>query len=131
MKPVVEIPDIRTCVEPLLGRPYDDYDCWNLVRLLYREGFGFDLVRDAQSAAARFQEVWSRQMAVDVLTILQPWDLLVIANDEELPVTDHVGIALDAQQFVHARPSTTGVALGRIRTWKPRLFQVARLRELL
>jgi cell wall-associated NlpC family hydrolase len=131
MKTVIEIPDIQSFVEPLLGRPYDDYDCWNLVRHLYQAGFGFDLVRDTQSAASRFQEVWSRQMPADVLTILQPWDLLVFAQHDELPVTDHVGIALDAQQFVHARQSTTGVALGRIRTWKSRLFQVARLRELL
>jgi cell wall-associated NlpC family hydrolase len=89
-----------------------------------------ELVRDAQLSAQRFQEVWFRGDRADPLTMVQPWDLVILANDEALPVSDHVGIALDQQRFVHARPAETGVALGRLRTWKSRLLQLARLREL-
>lgn len=128
---MITIPDIGTLVEPLLGAAYDQYDCWDLVRHLYREGFALDLVRDAERAATAFQELWYRGDATDVLTLMQPWDLLVIANQTTLPISDHVGIALDAQRFVHARRSESGVAIARIRTWHARLLQVARLRELL
>jgi cell wall-associated NlpC family hydrolase len=128
---VKTIPDIYTLVEPLLGAPYADMDCWNLARHLYREGFGLDLVRDTERAAVAFQELWYRDDARDPLMCIAPWDLIVIANNAALPVSDHVGVAIDTHQFVHARASDTGVALARLRTWKTRLLQVARLRELL
>lgn len=125
------IPDIQAITQLLLGAAYDAYDCWDLVRHMYCEGFGLDLVRDAERAAVAFQEMWYRGDDIDPLTLIQPWDLVIIANNTVLPVSDHVGVALDAQQFVHARPSETGVALARLRTWKSRLLQIARLRELL
>jgi cell wall-associated NlpC family hydrolase len=124
------IPDIRPFVDAVLGKSYQEYDCWNLVRTLYQQGFGFDLVRDTSAAALRFQEVWYRGQG-DPLTVVEPWDLVIIANDDALPVSDHVGVIVDMQTFIHARPSETGVALGRLRTWKSRLLQLARLRELL
>lgn len=124
------MPDIQPLVDALLGEPYTKYDCWDLVRHLYLQGFGTELVRDTQLSAQRFQEVWFRGQG-DPLTVVQPWDLVIIANHEDLPVSDHVGIAVTSQQFVHARPAETGVAIGRLRTWKPRLLQLARLRELL
>jgi cell wall-associated NlpC family hydrolase len=124
------IPDIRQVIDPLLGTPYAELDCWDLVRRVYQHGFGFDLVRDTNAAALRFQEVWYRGQG-DPLTVVEPWDLVIIANDDALPVSDHVGVIVDTQTFVHARPSETGAAIGRLRTWKSRLLQLARLRELL
>jgi cell wall-associated NlpC family hydrolase len=127
----ITMPDIHALVDPLLGKAYAEYDCWNLVRHLYREGFGLDLVRDAERAAVAFQELWYRGDDRDPLTCIEPWDLLIIANNPTMPISDHVGIAVDTQQFVHARVAETGVAVARLRTWKSRLLQVARLRELL
>lgn len=124
-------PDLCNLVEPLLGAAYADYDCWDLVRHLYQQGFGLDLARDTERAAIAFQEVWYRDNSADPLTVIQPWDLVIMDEHDLLPVGSHVGVALDGQQFVHARRSETGVALGRLRTWKPRLLQVARYRELL
>ena len=124
------IPDIRPFVDAVLGKSYKEHDCWDLVRHLYQQGFGFDLVRDTNAAALRFQEVWYRGQG-DPLTVVEPWDLVIIANDDALPVSDHVGVVVDAQTFIHARPSETGAAIGRLRTWKLRLLQLARLRELL
>jgi cell wall-associated NlpC family hydrolase len=131
MNTVRSIPDIHAFVDPLLGKSYEIYDCWNLVRYLLKQGFDLDLVRDAETAAQRVQEVWYRGDAVEPLTIVQPWDLVIIANHEDWPVSDHVGLAVDQQFFVHARRSDTGVALARWRSWRPRLLQLARLRELL
>jgi cell wall-associated NlpC family hydrolase len=123
------IPDIVEIVTPLLGEPYDTRDCWNLVRHLYLQGFGFDLERATESSAQRFQEVWYRGEG-DLLPVVQPWDLALFTNSDALPVGEHVGIVVDHQLFVHARQGESGVALGRLRTWKRRLIQVSRLREL-
>jgi cell wall-associated NlpC family hydrolase len=124
------MPDITALVTPLLGASYEIWDCWDLVRHLYLQGFGFDLERATESSAQRFQEVWYRGGS-DPLAVVQPWDLALFTHSDELPVGDHVGIVVDPQTFVHARRSETGVAMGRLRTWKARLIQVSRLRELL
>jgi cell wall-associated NlpC family hydrolase len=124
------IPDITPFIEAVLGESYEEYDCWNLARHLYRQGFGFDLARESDASAQRFQEVWYRGDG-DPLPLVQPWDLALFTNSDELPVGEHVGIVVDQQTFVHARRSETGVAIGRLRTWKVRLIQIARLRELL
>jgi hypothetical protein len=77
-----------------------------------------------------FQEVWYRGDAADPLVIAQPWDLVIMDEHDLLPVSTHVGVIVDAQRFVHARNSESGAALGRLRTWKPRVLQLARYREL-
>jgi hypothetical protein len=127
----VYIPDIRALVEPLLGTPYAAYDCWDLARHLYEQGFGTALARDTQESAQQFQELWYRGDATDFLTLVQPWDLIVTATHEALPVGDGVGVAVDASKFVYASRHDTGVVLGRLRSWRPRILQIARLRELL
>lgn len=131
MNTVVRLPNIIELVEPLLGTPYAEANCWQLVRLLIREGFGLDLAAQTEEAAREVVELWYRGDDADPLTLLQPWDLLIIANHDALPVSDHVGLVVDEERFVHARNSVTGVSLERIRRWKPRLLQVARLRRLL
>lgn len=125
------IPDIAALADTFLGQPYSQGDCWDFVRQLFVQGFGLDLARDTEQAATVFQEVWYRGDAADPLTLAQPWDLVIIANHAALPVSDHVGVALDQQRFVHARRSDTGVAVARLRPWQSRLLQLARLRELL
>jgi cell wall-associated NlpC family hydrolase len=130
MRDTSTIPDIQPLVDAMLGTSYKEYDCWDLVRTLYQQGFGIGLARDTQLSAQQFQELWFRGDTTDVLTLVQPWDLVILANHEDLPISDHVGVVLDAQRFVHASPAVTGVALARLRTWKPRLLQLARLREL-
>lgn len=127
----VSIPDLAALVEPLLGTAYSHYDCWDLVRELYQQGFGLDLARDTERAAVAFQEVWYRGNAADPRAVIEPWDLVIMDEHDLLPVSSHVGVALDSQQFVHARRSKTGVALERLLKWQPRLLQVARYRELL
>ena len=87
----VDIPDIQVLVQPLLGQPYAENDCWDLVRHLLNQGFGLDLVRDAETAAQRVQEVWYRGDAADPLTLVQPWDLVIIANDDVWPVVTMSG----------------------------------------
>lgn len=130
MSATVRLPNLAQIVEPILGTPYADANCWNLVRALIREGFGLDLAAQTEEAAREVVELWYRGDDADPLTLLQPWDFLVIANHDALPVSDHVGLVVDAERFVHARNSVTGVSIERIRKWLPRLLQVARLRRL-
>lgn len=129
--PTSSLPDLTRLVDVLLGTSYAQYDCWDIVRHLYQQGFGVDLARSTEQAASVFQEIWYRGDAQDPLHVVQPWDLVIFANDDTLPVSDHVGIALNTQQFVHARRAVTGVAVARLRTWRPRLLQIARYREVL
>jgi cell wall-associated NlpC family hydrolase len=124
------IPDIRPFVDTVLGTPYQEYDCWELVRHLYLAGFGFDLARETESAAKHFQEVWYRGEG-EPFMVARPWDLALFTNSDAWPVGEHVGVIVEPQTFVHARRSETGVAIGRVRSWKARLIQLARLRELL
>lgn len=131
MDSVIRLPNLDAIVQPLLGTPYADANCWNLVRLLIREGFGLDLAAQTEEAAREVVELWYRGDAADPLTLLQPWDLLIIANQDALPVSDHVGLVVDEERFVHARNVSTGVAMERIRRYRSRLLQVARLRRLL
>jgi cell wall-associated NlpC family hydrolase len=125
------IPDLEALVIPLLGEPYARWDCWDLVRHLFKEGCGLDLVRDTERAAVAFQEIWYSGDATDPLSLVQPWDLVIFYTDPMLAISDHVGVVLDRQRFVHARTADTGVALGRLRSWKPRLLQLARYREFM
>jgi hypothetical protein len=126
------MPDIWTITNPLIGQPYATMDCFDFIRHLYQQGFGLDLAREGTSAAMAFQEVWHWQQETDPVLLAQAWDLVLFVEDVTWPVADHhMGVMVDARRFVHARRSETGVALGRLRTWKPKLFQMARLRELL
>ena len=127
----ITIPDIAPLVEPLLGRPYDELRCRPLVAHLYQQGFGLDLDAPGGDVNQLFQEVWYQGDPGDPLTVMQSWDLVIIAPTEALPISTHVGVAVDAQSFVHARKSANGVAVARLRTWKSHLLQLARLRELL
>lgn len=130
MTDVIRMPNIKALVEPILGTPYADADCWNLVRSLIKEGFGLDLAREPEKAAEAVVEIWYRGDEGEPLTLVQPWDLVIIANHADLPVSDHVGLVVDDQLFVHARDVSTGVALERLRKWRPRFLQLARLRRL-
>lgn len=128
----VTVPDLAELVVPLLGSPYSERNCRGLVEHLFYEGFGLDISKESGTDLnIAFQEIWFRGNGTDPLPLAQPWDLVIMDEHDLLPVGTHVGIVVDSQHFVHARTSETGVALGRLRTWKPRLLQMARYRELL
>lgn len=128
---VQAIPNIDALVEPLLGTPYATWNCWQLVLHLLHEGFGFDLATDPGLAAKEVQEVWFRGDEGDPLTLAQPWDLAIMTGECLFPISGHVGLVMPEQRFVHARTAETGVAIERLRKWRPRLLQLARLRRLL
>lgn len=124
------LPDLRALVNPILGAPYEQYTCWHLVRHLVREGFGFDMAEEPQRAATAFIELWYRGDTPDPLALVQPWDVVILAGQAHLPVSTHVGLALDAVSFVHARDQGVGVVVEPLRRWRPKLLQLARLRSL-
>jgi cell wall-associated NlpC family hydrolase len=128
----VTIPDLAALIEPLLGLPYSERNCRGLVEHLFYEGFGLDLGKQSGTDLnIVFQEIWWHRDQVDPLSLAHPWDLVIMDEHDLLPVGTHVGVVVDSQRFVHARNSATGVALGRLRTWRPRLLQMARYRELI
>ena len=97
-----------------------------LVRHLLQEGFGFDLATDAVSAAERFGEVWHRGLDRDPWELLQTWDALVFITRGLL--TDHLGLIVEPTLMVHCR-RRIGVCVEPIQRWRPKLFQIVRVRS--
>jgi cell wall-associated NlpC family hydrolase len=124
------MPDIFALVDAILGRSYEDYNCWDLLRDLYGKGWGIDLDTDPAVAANQVVEIWFQADTRDPLTVVQPWDLLVF-RPKGL-ASSHVGVMCDNRQFVHTR-ETYGTCRELLvgPKWLPRLLQIARLRRLL
>ncbi len=129
------LPDIKRFVDPLVGMSYATFQsqhggtgadgCWHLVRYLLHAGFGLDLDRDPGLACRQIAEVWGVGDPRDPLTLVQPWDGVILATRHLW--SDHVGLVVDPLSFVHVRPRT-GVVLEPLRRWVPKLLQLARLR---
>jgi len=127
----IEIPDLDTLVQPLLGTPYQPRYCFDLARDLIFQGFGLRLDESPNQVHEHFMEIWYREDSVDPLRLIRPWDALVMFDRATLPVSTHVGLALDAERFVHARDTSTGVAIEKTQRYRSKLLQIARLRRLL
>ena len=125
------LPDIAPIIEPILGRSYEQYNCWNLVRYLFKEGWAIDFDADPAHAFAQAEEIWFVGDARDPITLLQPWDVLVTRTRGL--ASSHVGVVLNSQHFIHTRKSI-GVCLEPLQRWMPprstRLLQMARLKRL-
>ena len=130
MNQPLRIPNIRALVDEVLGAPYSQWDCWALTRHLLIQGFDLDIAKEPSHAAALMQEVWYRGDSRDPVALTKPWDLYITCERDDRPWSTHVGLVVDDTTFVHARTSATGVALERMRRWKPKLLQLARLRQL-
>lgn len=122
------LPDVYPIVEPLLGLAYDKINCWALVRKLIQEGLGIDLDAHPEQAQSLVAEVWYTGDPRPVDTVMQPWDLVVIATGGV--VSDSVGLALNTQDFVHTS-LRIGVCVERLQRWRHRVLQLGRLRSLL
>ncbi len=122
------VPDLAAIVDPLLGLPYEQYNCWALCRYLYREAWGEELEEDTNQAWKYVQEIWWQDDADDPLRLSQCGDLWIMRGRGM--ASHHVGIVLNDQYFTHTR-RRTGVCLEPLRRWRPRLLQIARLRRLL
>jgi cell wall-associated NlpC family hydrolase len=121
------LPDLAAILDPLLGLPYAELNCWQLCRHLYREGFGEELEEQPAHASKRVEELWWQDDVDDPLTLIQPWDLLVFRGTGM--ASHHVGISVDDRQFTHTR-KRLGLCLEQTLRWRPRLLQIARLRRL-
>jgi cell wall-associated NlpC family hydrolase len=122
------VPDLAAILDPLLGLPYEQLNCWQLCRHLYKEGFGEDLEAQPAQAWKRVEEIWWQDDGEDPLTLSQPWDLLAFRGTGM--ASHHVGIVVNAQQFTHTR-KRLGLCLEQTLRWRARLLQIARLRRLL
>lgn len=122
------LPDLAAIVDPLLGAPYEQFDCWRLTRHLYRAGWEEDLDEKPEMAWKHVTEIWWQEDSEDPLEIVQPWDLLIMRGRGM--ASHHVGISVNQVYFTHTR-KRVGVCLEPVRRWAPRLLQIARLRRLL
>lgn len=129
--PVDTMPDIAAIIEPHLGLAYEQFNCWNLVRFLFKQGWDIDFDQDPAFAMAQLEEIWFIGQDTDPRTILQPWDGLVFRNRGL--ASQHVGVVVDARKMAHA-DRNLGLCLVELTDWLPprssRLLQIARLKRL-
>jgi hypothetical protein len=123
------IPDLAAIADPLLGKPYTDVDCWQLLRFVLAEGFRYTLDPQPANNLGDVCEIWHCDETCDPWARAQPWDLLVFATSRG--ITQHVGLVVNDAYLLHTRPRT-GVCLEPLqRRWiRAQLFQVLRLRWL-
>lgn len=76
-----------------IGLKYEQYPCWELLRFAFRGLRGIELPRNPYRAMAAFRTLAPGETP-------QEWDVIVIRNHPF--VTNHVGIMLNATQFVHS-----------------------------
>lgn len=67
-----------------VGLPYEELDCWALVRRVYREQLGVELAADPLAARAQVVEV-EKPRAFDVALLR----------------SRHVGVMIDAKRVLH------------------------------
>jgi hypothetical protein len=125
---VETLPDLAAIVDPLLGLPYEQFNCWQLCRHLYREGWGEELDEQPALAWKHVEEIWWQEDAPDPLALTQPWDLWILRG---LGMSSHhVSIIVNQVYLTHTR-KRLGLCLEPMSRWQPRLLQIARLRRLL
>jgi cell wall-associated NlpC family hydrolase len=117
--------DLQTLAQSLLGREHTpEFNCWDLVLLLFQEGQGITLHTDIERNRALVHEVWWQDDPHDLCTCVQPYDLLVMHTRG--PLADHIGVVLDGQTFIHNREKV-GVCIEKLQMWLPRCLQLLRV----
>jgi hypothetical protein len=108
-----------------LGLPYEQYNCFELVTLFFREGKNIELEKNPHENLHRFREKWF----CDYPDIPHPtqWDVIGMQKGT-LPIIEHLGIAINDTQFVHTRPRL-GVCIDSFERWHNRHKKVVALYE--
>ena len=115
--------------EDLVGLPFEDggrgpdtYDCWGLVREMFRrQGKTVDdyniTAMDAHTIAAQMRQDENRWIRID-----EPKEgCMVVFRLTPGCWANHVGICVGEGKFVHAY-LTTGVCVDRLRKWRSRII---------
>lgn len=131
-------PNIHALIEPLIGTPFAEMNCWDLLRHLLKKGWDLDLVTESGQITPQLVEVWWHDSPVPSRTLIQPWDVLVFSQNV-FGVTDHCGVVVQGDHFIHAHTkhgghdgTPGGVCQERLRRkWQQRLVQILRLRAVL
>ena len=110
-----------------LGRAYDEYNCWTIVRSIFADMKNIELDSDIYKASIDFVEIWYDSGQEIRPEILMPYDILSMRRYR--PYIEHVGLVVDAGRFLHARPRT-GVVIEPISRWAHKVVQVARHKYL-
>lgn len=122
-------PNIHSLVDPLLGLPYAQYNCWRVAQILFKAGWNLDLAADPRLLTGAFAEVWwCEGNPRPPLSLVQPWDCLVLSIKGL--VGDHCGVVLDDRLMVHTRKKA-GIVKEPMTRWDAKLWQIVRLKELL
>jgi hypothetical protein len=129
---LTRLPNLRAIAQDFLGQPYAVDDCWRLVLdLLHAGGFG-DYRDKPGEAIQQVAEVWFWDDPRNPLTLIQPWDwvlLTKIGKPERGAAVGHIGLVVDDLTFVHVG-SKVGVVIEPLQRWRARFVQLARWKHL-
>ncbi len=101
-----------------IGTPYDELNCWQLVRAIYRDEYNIDLPELPIESHER--DNWERVE----LNAEKIGDLLLF---QETVMKRHVGVVVGNQMMVHAdRKLGTVAARYTSPQWKPKLQKIYR-----
>lgn len=112
-------------VVKLVGLPYEDYDCWDVVKHAYAMravNLDGNYIGNAVGPRRHFDTVMAGDFSHIGVTDgrgywPQPWDVIVMRNHAFLPT--HLGLVLDENlTFIHSMEKT-GVSIGKLdrRPW--------------
>lgn len=111
----------------IIGTPYDQWNCWHLIRYLCLHGLRIDLDAEPRKNMDVVYELWWRDDAIDPFTVTQPWDIWVF-NPQGL-ASEHVGVVMDNEWMVQSNRHH-GVTREKLRRWRHRLLVIYRLQQL-
>lgn len=121
------LPDLRLLAQDFFERDYAPGDCWRLVFDLLQAAGVVDVGAEVVDAVRQVQEIWFQDDPREPLSLVQPWDWLIIR--ERGPAAGHIGLVVDLMDLVHVHRHA-GVRIEPMKRYRERIVQIARLRVL-
>ena len=135
----IHLKTFQDCSSKLIGLPYKEYDCWDLVKRFYKLVFDEKIQLSIEYSELRKTVRGSREWAVESEKIVndQIGNFKKVRNPKFgdicllniWGVSGHVGIYINEKQFLHTSEST-GSMIDRLSRWETRLEGFYRWQEL-
>lgn len=113
----------------VIGVPYEEMDCWDIVKYFYAHAFDIDLSAYdivPQDLKTNAPQIEKKKRFFDKIEEPRTGDIILFTV---LGHNAHVGIYLDSSTFLHTKKSV-GCAIERFEYWKKRIEGIYRWPEL-
>ena len=113
---------IQDCLPDLIGLPYDDYDCWGIVREFYKRHFKTDLEQYLYKDPNNHKEISKLiiKESPNYRKVLNPrFGDIILMRLYGLPA--HLGIYIDENKILHTTDKT-GSIVDSFQYWEKRIL---------